>query len=133
MLALGGYVASLRCGKIDLLEEDLTAPAGGPGCVIEAVIRDDGGQVRLTAPAGFKWAALAPESGSAHLAVSSDTGQFHFGLVPPGDYRVYAWSGEKQIEYRNREALRMHASAGNSIHVPADGQVEAQWNGEDPK
>ena len=55
---------------------------------------------------------------------SADTAP-HFSIqgVAPGDYVLYAWPQDAQIEYNNAEYMRQFESYGQAVTVTEDGKV----------
>ena len=75
----GVYLASLRCGSLDLLRKPLVLRSGIPPCTVEAVLRDD-------------FASIAVGLGPAAQATLGDLQSAAFALIPldePCEYPVF--------------------------------------------
>jgi Carboxypeptidase regulatory-like domain len=117
-----GYVQSVRSGGVDLLREELTVPEGGELQPIEVVLRDDPATLSIkvrTERAGqeamivvFAEGALLPTPN-----LMSKTGsEVHFGVVPPGSYRVFAFDADDRID-TNPATLAKYAGKAARVTV----------------
>ena len=138
-----GYPASIRSGNLDLQHQPLVVGAGGGMSPIEITMRDDSAEISgtvegVTPPA--QGPASVPGAGQARAHVyciplgdSSGRfteiwvrpdGNFVSQELAPGTYRVLAFNQEqKEIEYRNPEAMRAYDSKGQVVRV-VGGQKE---------
>lgn len=58
------------------------------------------------------------------LVVSPDQdGRFAATNLPPGDYRIFAWSDLKEAEYRNTAELTRRKKSSKEIHVDNDSHL----------
>lgn len=122
----GGYIQSVRCGKLDLSREPLVVPEGGRVPPIEVVVRDDGStvtvQVHRETPdqrvlvlvfsqplgiAGPEWAAIG------HKA------EYQSDPLPPGTYKVLAFDAADPIDYSDPTVLDKYTSHAATIDVAA--------------
>ena len=99
-----GYVASLRCGSVDLLRDDLTIAPGSAPPHIEITLRSDSAQLSVT---------LTNEHNAAGLVIYSREYPRRSMLIPfyngnasvpnlaPGTYQLLALNDTSQLEYRN--------------------------------
>ncbi len=140
-----GYLAALTVGDIDLLRRPLAVGLGST-LVIEATLRDDGGEISGTVegdntyalspgvslPARFPGQRSAnlyliplPESaGQFRQASIQPDGKFEVKQVAPGSYRVLAFDRpQSHLEYTSNEAMRAYESKGEVVRVAA-GQKE---------
>ena len=138
-----GYPASIRSGNLDLLHQPLVVGAGGGASPIEITMRDDTAEIGGTVD-GVIPPAQGPASGPgagqsrAHvycIPVADSSGRFTEIWVkpdgsfvsqglPPGTYRVLAFDQvQREIEYRNPEAMRAYDSKGQVVRVTG-GQKE---------
>lgn len=92
-----GYVASAKLGGMDVMHSEF-AIAGAAG-ELHLTVRGDGatlkGQVTFDGkPAMFAQVFLIPASGSEGVKIgfSDQEGNYTIPNVPPGDYRVHAWT-----------------------------------------
>lgn len=148
-----GYVASLRSGAMDLLQQPLVVGAGGSNPSIEVTLRDETGEIEgsiegVTGPAnpgfggsdgnssaGVSLASsdmpahvycipLPDSSGSFSEAHVSPDGTFQSAPLAPGSYRVLAFDRpQSDLEYGNPEAMRPYESKGQVVRL-AGGQKE---------
>ena len=147
-----GFVSSLRSEDSDLLRQPLNL-GHGSHIVIEATLRDDGGEISGTVE-GIKAEGNADpqnQTGSYGSSIPGDgsqgpgyvycvpvgegygqfrregvmaDGTFHLLQVPPGSYRVIAVSGPPiEMEYRSAEAMRAFESKGQLVRV-SPGQTQ---------
>lgn len=150
-----GYVASMRSGSIDLLHQPLTVAEGGSPAPIEITMRDgtaeidgmveglpsqgmmagsidEGGftaaakpVVTPSTPAHVYCIPLSDSSGAFTEIWVAPDGSFHSPPLPPGAYRVLAFSSsQSDLEYRNPEAMRAYESKGPVVRLSA-GQSES--------
>jgi len=147
-----GYVASVRAGTTDLLHEPLTVGAGGADTPIEITMRDDtatidgkvegvvpppsseavlppgpeeSATVSLKSPPAHVYFIPLPDSGgeAAQISTAPD-GTFSSQPLAPGEYRLLAFDREqRQLEYRNPQAMKSYGNMGPVVHV-AGGQKE---------
>ena len=92
------YVQSVTSGSTDLLRDELVVPAGSQIPAIEVVLRNDGatlrGTVQFDGSPEQGTAILVPDRGSAaqaKVAPASQSGEFTFRQLAPGDYRLLAF------------------------------------------
>jgi hypothetical protein len=125
-----GYVQSVRCGNVDLLQEDLQVTSA-PGDPIEVVIGDNpatlagtvtGMQMKM--PAGV---LLVPDHGSVRRVQTSYTapdGSFQIPNLAPGEYRALAVDRLDRLEYRNPEVLSPYLT--QAVHVTLSPNTETK-------
>jgi uncharacterized protein (DUF2141 family) len=115
-----GYIASLRCGRVDLLRDDLTVAPGAALPSIEVTLRNDGAQLSVTVTEKGQPAAAGVVIYSEEyprrslLTQTNDTGRFSLGNLAPGKYQVIALKDAQDLEFRNPAAMEKyleHASA----------------------
>ena len=146
-----GYAASIRSGNLDLQHEALVVGAGGGASPIEITMRDDAAEISGTvdglAPQGPRSVSdgaggvasvakarlsrahiycvpIADSGGQfAEIWVKAD-GSFDSPGLAPGAYRLLAFDQEqKELEYRNPDALRAFESKGTVVRL-VGGQKE---------
>jgi protocatechuate 3,4-dioxygenase beta subunit len=115
------YVRSATLGGRDISNSDfMVTPGIGP---IEVVIADDGGALEgdVSEPA---WVLLQKDGVSSRNARTDANGHFKIDNLPPGDYQVYAWDDNTNVEYGNPEWMRQNGKGvaitvapGQSAHV----------------
>jgi hypothetical protein len=92
------YVKSITLGSVDILNQGLRAsrPLDGSG-PLEIVFDNRFGVLQGSAAAPNVTVVLAPDAGRRNQrqlfkSVKSSSGVFVFEKVPPGDYKLFAWS-----------------------------------------
>ena len=125
------YIQSARSGGVDLLSEPLVVPQEGDVQPIEMVLRDDGATIsgKIHGPkAPSITVVVVPEKHSIQAPriamVGSEQNQFSIMGMPPGDYRVYAFDSQAQIEYANPAALAPYTSEGFHVSLSPRGQSD---------
>jgi hypothetical protein len=105
------YVKSVTLGGRDISTSDfVVAPGAGN---IEVVLADDGGTVEgdVSTDEGPSpaWVLLQKDGVSSHNARAGASGHFKIDNLLPGDYKVYAWDDNANVEYGNPEWMRQNA------------------------
>lgn len=125
------YVQSMRSGGVDLLSEPLVVSQEGDVPAIEMVLRDDGATIsgKIHGPKGPSMiVVMVPEKHSIQAPriamVGNDQSQFSIMGMPPGDYRVYVFDSQAQIEYANPAALALYTSKGLHVSLSPRGQSD---------
>jgi hypothetical protein len=120
------YVQAASCGDTDLLREDLRIAPGAHPPPIQVTLRSDPGTISGKVQSGGQpskaGVLLIPDRGGANKAQSTSTGQdgeFQFGLLAPGDYRVLAFDHIDKLEYRNPDVLEAYLSRASRVTVQA--------------
>ena len=137
-----GYAASVSSGGVDLLHEDLVLGQNGTSAPIEITLRDDGATLTGTVtglPAGrgavepvTLWSSLfciptGHDGARVTPAFAGGDGHFRIENLPPGQYRVLAFSHrEDNLEYRNEEAMRRFDTKGVLVTVAAGQKAEIE-------
>jgi len=126
------YLKSATLGGRDIAGSEF---AVGPGAgSLEIVIGDDGGAVEgdVTnddgpAPA---WIFLEKDGSPSRNARADAKGHFKIDTVPPGDYKVYAWDDNTNVEYanpqwmqRNGKGVTVTVEPGQAAQVKLIGQI----------
>ncbi len=136
-----GYPASVTSGGSDLRRQPLIVGPGGSSPPIEITMRDDtasfDGSVEganstidlsgQSASTPFAYVYCIPLAGGAgqftQVWVSPD-GKFQSPPIPPGEYRVLAFSHQRNdLQFRDAEAMRPYESKGVLVSLVA-GQKE---------
>jgi len=136
-----GYVASASMGGADLLREPLVVVTGA-ATPIEITMRDDTAEL-LGSLLGVAATTVDPSRSGTQsfiycipltdnpgrlleLSVSSD-GKFDIQGVAPGVYRVIAFSRQQRdIPYREAEAMKAYETKGQIVHFAAGQKVTLQ-------
>jgi len=116
-----GYLASLRSGQTDLMQNKLVvAPGSAPG-PIQVVFRSGAATLNGTvkeAAGSSCWIIVLPDSDSpVEYNPISVAGQFTISGLAPGAYHVYALTSVDGLEYRNREVMRKFDNQATSVSL----------------
>lgn len=126
------YVADLRCGTVDLLQDNLTVGSTGSMPPIEVTLRDDGAQLNGTVTQNGKPAAAgiviySPDYPQrSEMARAGDNGSFSSSILAPGTYQVFAVLSPDGIEFRNPAAMQNYLARATSVTLGAGGQSSVQ-------
>jgi hypothetical protein len=131
-----GYVASLRCGDVDLLRDDLTVVAGAAVPPIEVKLRKDGAEMEIETtengkPAGATVVLYSEEYPKKSMVIVLPTGRkTRMANLRPGLYRVVAFKGLEELEYQEPAFVEKYVSVGKEVNLQAGQkgsvQVEVQ-------
>ena len=115
------YVKSVTLGGRDISNSDfIVAPGAGN---IEVVLADDGGTVEgdVSTDDGPSpaWVLLQKDGISSRNARADASGHFKIDNLPTGDYQVYAWDDNTNVEYGNPEWMRQNAKGVAVTVAPA--------------
>jgi hypothetical protein len=115
-----GYLASLRCGGVDLLRDELVVPEEGSMPPIEAVLRNDWAavniQMRSDAAASYGWAVLLSKTpGRKPIMLDMQPGvERSYANIPPGEYTAFIVDTD-QINLSDEASMAEFAAKGTSI------------------
>jgi hypothetical protein len=119
-----GYIASLRCGSIDLLRDDLTIAPGSAPPPIEVTLRNDGAQLSAALLDGAKPATFvifSPEYPRRTIFLSNSTGSISLPNLAPGIYQVFALNAGAELEFRNPSVVEPYLKNASSVTLqPGD-------------
>jgi uncharacterized protein (DUF2141 family) len=134
-----GYIASLRCGRTDLLREDLTVAAGAALPPIEVTLRNDGAQLNVSVieenhRRGASVVIYSEETPRRSLLVRvDDTGSASEANLAPGTYSLIAVDDAEDLEFRNPLAVEKYLGDATEVTLgPGDKtsvQVKLQATG----
>jgi uncharacterized protein (DUF2141 family) len=134
-----GYIASLRCGRTDLLREDLTVAAGAALPPIEVTLRNDGAQLNVSVieenhRRGASVVIYSEEIPRRSLLVRvDDTGSASEANLAPGTYSLIAVDDAEDLEFRNPLAVEKYLGDATEVTLgPGDKtsvQVKLQATG----
>ena len=126
---LGGYVAALRSGSVDLLREPLVVPEEGGVPPIEVTLRNDSAEVDLRVhsdtPGQRAWAVLVPDLltvAPVIVDLKPGTDRDYDGL-PPGTYKVFAVDSIDTIDISDPESFEKYAQAATTVTLTANGST----------
>ena len=123
------YVASARCGNVDLLRDDLVVTQSATQDPIEVVLRDDGGRVKGTvvgsrdprsAPGVL---VIVPDRGAPYINPEQPqrgSGEFALRQLRPGSYSILVFNDTAGLEFTNLDALEPYMSHAAHIDVSAN-------------
>jgi uncharacterized protein (DUF2141 family) len=123
----GGYVASLRCGRTDLLREDLTVATGAALPPIEVTLRNDGAQLNVSVTDGNQRRSASVVIYSEEyprrslLVQLDDTGSASQTNLAPGTYSLVAVEDADDLEFRNPLAMQRYLGDATEVTLqPGD-------------
>jgi Carboxypeptidase regulatory-like domain len=129
------YVKSIRLGNVDVLNNGLHLERP-PAATFDIVIGTKLGLIDGAVTGGPQQDAgdasvvLVPNvrrRTDLYKTTTSDlSGRFHFDRVPPGDYKVFAWSAAEDGAWFDPEFMRSQENGGKPVHVDSGGKVEVQ-------
>jgi hypothetical protein len=121
------YIASLRCGSVDLLRDDLTIAPGGALPPIEVTLGNDGAQLSVKVTEKGQPAAAAVVIYSEEyprrsvLTQTNETGTFSQGNLAPGKYQVIAVKDALDLEFRNPAAMEKYLEHASAVTLQSGG------------
>jgi hypothetical protein len=123
----GGYVASLRCGRTDLLREDLTVATGAELPPIEVTLRNDGAQLNMRVLDENKRRAASVVIYSQEyprrslLVQLDDSGSVSQTNLAPGTYSLIAVDDADELEFGNPLAMQKYLGDATEVTLqPGD-------------
>jgi hypothetical protein len=123
------YVASLRCGSLDLPREELTVLPGAALPPIEVTLRTDGAQLSVKVtdhdqPAAAGLLVYSQEfPRRSFLMQTNEAGLASQTNIPPGRYQVAALEEEhvRDLEFRNPAAVQKYLEHATEVTLqPGD-------------
>jgi uncharacterized protein (DUF2141 family) len=121
------YIASLRCGSVDLLRDDLTIAPGGVLPPIEVTLGKDGAQLSVKVMEKGQPAAAAVVIYSEEyprrsvLTQTNETGAFSQGNLAPGKYQVIAVKDALDLEFRSPGAMEKYLEHASAVTLQSGG------------
>jgi hypothetical protein len=116
-------VKSIRLGNVDVLNDGLRLERA-PENSLEIVLATNPGAVEGTAGVGDITVALLPDARQRTELFRSTTtdgaGNFRFDKVPPGDYKIFAWTEVDNGSWYDTEFMRNYESRGSAVRVRED-------------
>jgi hypothetical protein len=145
-----GYIASATTGGVDLLRSPLVVVPGA-STQIDITMRDDSAELQGTlnpasstqsgsptpgapasrggpTPPGYVYCIPLPDSAGQFLELTASyDGKFDNPMIAPGNYRVVAFRNrERDIPYRDAEAMKVYESKGQVVHFAPGQKVTLQ-------
>jgi hypothetical protein len=121
------YIASLRCGSVDLLRDDLTIAPGGVLPPIEVTLGNDGARLSVKVMEKGQPAAAAVVIYSEEyprrsvLTETNETGAISQGNLAPGKYQVIAVKDALDLEFRNPGAMEKYLEHASAVTLQSGG------------
>ncbi len=116
-----GYLASLRSGQTDLMQNRLVVTPGAAPGPIEVVFRGGAATLNGTVKGGTgvsSWVVIVPDSDTpVEYNPVSVGGQFTISGLAPGAYHVFALTSVDGLEYRNRDVMRQFENQSTSVSL----------------
>jgi hypothetical protein len=123
------YVKSIRFGNVDVLNGSLHLE-GPTTTVLEMELGSNPGSVDGTARRTDVTVALVPNvRGRFDLYRSTTTdssGRFHFDHVPPGNYKVFAWTDVETDSWFDPDFMREVEARGTAVQVTEGSTANVQ-------
>jgi len=122
-----GYIASMRCGSVNLLRDDLTLALAAAPPPIEVTLRDDGAQLTVKTmengrPAIAGVVIFSREYPKRTLLAGSVYSTSISNLAP-GTYHVMAMRGAESLEFRNPIAMERYLAHAREVNLGPRGDV----------
>jgi len=121
------YVKSITLGGFDVLNQGLR-PTNSVEGSLEIILDTHFGEVQGSASAPNVTVVLVPDvvrrnQRPLYKSFKTGNGVFHFEKIPPGDYKLFAWS-ENTIDnggpWLDPEYLRAYEERGTPVHIEGD-------------
>lgn len=132
----GGYIASLRCGSVDLLKDELIIASGASVPPIEVQLRNDGAEINVQAvengrPTPATVVIFSEEYPKlSFLQVAGYGGRVALSNARPGPYKVIAVKAQREVEFHDPAVIEKYAAQAKEVTLrPGDKasiQVEVQ-------
>jgi len=126
------YVQSATSGPTNLLQSDLSIPAGGAPQPIEITLRDDGASLSGTValdnhPFTATVLAFSEHSSTPPIIQLTDPkGFFQMPFLPLGEYKFLAVDHPEQLEYRNPDVMRKYLVRASGITLSPDQKAKIE-------
>src|SRR5437016_5594587 len=126
------YVQSATSGPTNLLQSDLSIPAGSSPQPIEIILRDDGASLSGTVsldnhPFTATVLAFSEHSSTPPIIQLTDPkGFFQMPFLPPGEYKFLAVDHPEQLEYRNPDVMRKYLVRASGITLSPDQKAKIE-------
>jgi hypothetical protein len=130
-----GYVASLRCGSVDLLRDDLTIAPGSAPPPIEVTLRSDSAQITVTLPNGPSAATLvvySQEYPRRSILAPIYYGNTSVQNLAPGAYQLLALRDASELEYRNPAVMEKYLAHAIPVTLQPGDKAAVRLEIEEP-
>lgn len=137
-LPANAYLADIRQGGVSVYDNGLVV---GTQTVapLDVIVNTDGGSIdgsvigpdRKPAAAGMNVVLIPAENRRQNAALyktarTDAQGHFAMNIVPPGQYRLFAWESVRPGAYQNADFLRAYEDRGTIVNVSAGAKVNTQ-------
>lgn len=114
-----GYVASARCGSVDLLKEEMVILENGDIPPIEVVLRDDYASVKIQVSSDARnqdtWIVMVPQRNDPVVINIPNGFELNHSQLAPGEYTIFALDSADEIDPFNKETFRRFLEKGTHI------------------
>jgi carboxypeptidase family protein len=114
-----GYVASARCGSVDLLKEQLVVPEDGEMQPIEVVLRDDYASVKVQVSSDARnqdaWIVMVSQRNDPVVINTPTDSELTYNQLAPGEYTIFALDSAGEIDPFNKETFHRFLEKGTHI------------------
>jgi hypothetical protein len=115
-----GYVAAIRSGPSDLMQNELVIAPGSPPAPIQVTLHSGAatltGSVKTGAPAPQVYILALPDASSpVETPLIGSSGKFTVSGLAPGSYHVFAFASIDGLEFQNKEAMRKYDNQAVSV------------------
>jgi hypothetical protein len=115
-----GYVAAIRSGQTDLMQNELVVAPGSPPAPIQVTFHSGAatltGTVKADGPAPHVYVLALPDfSSPVETPVIGSSGKFTASGLAPGSYHVFAFASIDGLEFQNKEAMRKYDNQAVSV------------------
>ena len=129
------YVKSMRLGDADVLNGVLRLD-GPPKAPLEIVVGTNPGTLEVRVvndnqqPVVDASVILVPNVRRRidlyRTATTDSAGRLRFERLPPGDYKIFAWSGNDTSDWYDPEFIKNYENRGQGVRIVEGGKAEAQ-------
>jgi hypothetical protein len=117
----GYYIKSMTLGGSDILRQGGLHVSGSSDAPLEILVAKDTGSVQGTTGGKVATVVLVPDAARRNQRTLYQSvkigGSFHFEKVPPGDYKLFAWTEENGGPWLEPDYLRKYEDQGIPVHV----------------
>jgi hypothetical protein len=127
----GVYVASLRCGDVDLLKDELTVMPGMAPITVR--LRNDGGHLLVNvvdhdgqASTGMVLIYSEQYPRRSMVLPAGEEGKTGMRNVPPGTYKVVALHGSQDVEFQDEAFVEKYVTPAKEVELKGGDKVTVQ-------
>lgn len=122
------FVKSIRLGNADVLNAGVHLD-GPTSSVLEIVLSTDYGVIDGNVSSESTFVLIPNVRNRTDLyrtTVTDPSGHFHLDQIPPGDYKMFAWSEVEEDAWYDPDFIRTFENDGKAIHVSEGGTEHVQ-------